>query len=163
MLTPLTVDVDAINDKVMSIWPGEERTYLSAHVPDDGDASVDLYPPEVLNTFSSGGLPPHSLSLKAGAPIILLRNMNAAKGRMNGTRLVVVRLTERIIQARILAGPFAGNDAIIPRIPMRPSDSNSVPAVFTRTQFPVRPAFALTIAFKSASSSRAPVTSVKFS
>ena len=36
-----------------------------------------------------GGLPPHSLDLKIGAPIMLLRNINPSAGLANGTRLVV--------------------------------------------------------------------------
>lgn len=130
---------------MLDVWPGEERTFHSADEPDEDADGADLFPPEVLNTFNSGCLPPHNLKLKPGVIIMLLRNMNPAKGLMNGTRLVVLRMTDRLIQARILSGPAAGTDAMIPRIPMRPSDSGQVPVVFTRTQFPLRPAFAMTI------------------
>jgi hypothetical protein len=146
ILTPLNKTVDEINEQVMRIWPGEERTFFSVDEFEDDEAEgAQMFPTEVLNSFNSGSIPPHRLTLKVGAPVMLLRNMCPAKGLMNGTRLVIVRLSARIIQVRILSGPCAGQDAIIPRIPMRPSDGNNVPVVFTRTQFPVRPAFAMTI------------------
>eukprot|EP00959_Pyramimonas_sp_CCMP1952_P026621 558469-Pyramimonas_sp.AAC.1 len=127
----------------MRIWPSEEREYLGADELGEHE-EAELYSTELLNSFNSGNLPPHRLTLKVGAPVMLVRNLCPAKGLMNGTRLVVVRLSPRTIQAKILSGPCAGQDAIIPRIPIQPSDGNNVPVGFTRTQFPVWPAFAMT-------------------
>lgn len=126
------------------MWPGAERTFLSADALDD-DEDAELYPPEVLNSFNEGNLPPHALTLKVGAPVMLLRNMSPEQGLMNGTRLIVSHLGGRVMRARIVSGPCAGNEVVIPRIPMKPSDSNECPVNFTRTQFPLRPAFAMTI------------------
>lgn len=47
-----------------------------------------MFPPEFLNTIKDGSLPPHSLKLKNGSPIILLRNINPKEGLCNGTRLI---------------------------------------------------------------------------
>lgn len=146
ILTSLNTNVDDLNEKIMRMWPcgpGEERTYLSADEADEEEQHQ--YTVELLNSFNSGAIPPHRLHLKVGAPMMLMRNMCPKRGLMNGTRLVILRLTSRLILARIITGPCAGQDAIIPRIPMRPSDGNNIPVVFTRTQFPVRPAFAMTI------------------
>lgn len=47
-----------------------------------------------------------------------------------------------VIEATIISGKNKGNDVLIPRIPMIPTD---LPFNFKRFQFPVRLAFAITI------------------
>ena len=47
-----------------------------------------------------------------------------------------------VIEATILNGKFKGEDVLLPRIPMVPTD---MPFEFKRLQFPVRLAFAMTI------------------
>ena len=47
-----------------------------------------------------------------------------------------------IIEATILNGKFKGENVLLPRIPMFPTD---MPFQFKRLQFPVRLAFAMTI------------------
>ncbi|CAL1264352.1 unnamed protein product, partial [Larinioides sclopetarius] len=47
-----------------------------------------------------------------------------------------------VVEATILTGPFKGEDVLIPRIPMIPTDT---PFQFKRLQFPIRLAFAITI------------------
>ena len=95
------------------------------------------------NTLSS--LPLHLLKLKVGADVILLRNLSPSTGLCNGTRLHVVRISQRVIECEILAGKHAGNMAFIPRIPLASSSTADLPFDFQRTQFPLRLAFAMTI------------------
>lgn len=71
----------------------------------------------------------------------MLRNINQPR-LCNGTRLAVKKLMNNVIEATILKGKFKGEDVLIPRIPMIPSD---LPFNFKRLQFPVRLAFAMTI------------------
>ncbi|XP_050056168.1 uncharacterized protein LOC126549825 [Aphis gossypii] len=52
------------------------------------------------------------------------------------------KLLNNVIEATILKGKYKGEDVLIPRIPMIPTD---VPFEFKRLQFPVRLAFAMTI------------------
>ncbi len=44
---------------------------------------------EFLNTITLVGMPPHRLAFKVGVFIILLRNLDAALGLCNGTRLII--------------------------------------------------------------------------
>ena len=111
---------------------------------DDVDAAT--YPVEWLNNQKPTGMPAHDLKLKVGMPIILLRNLNSALGLANGTRLTVTAFPTggRLIQARVLTGTAAGSEVLIPRIKLN-SDTTNMPVEFSRRQFPVRPAFAMTI------------------
>lgn len=122
---------------------GDERIYYSADSMEDEDEAA-VYPIEFLNSLQPSGAPSHELRLKVGAPIMLLRNMNAALGLANGTRLIVQSMLANVLQAEIVTGRHAGNSVLIPRITIEPSDER-MPFTFRRHQFPVRPAFAMTI------------------
>lgn len=132
--------VDEINHQILQRFQAETKEYRSFDTVLNDDESVH-YPPEFLNSLNPAGLPPHILNLKIGTPIILLRNLNAPK-LCNGTRLQIIKFANNILHTRILTGPASGENALIPRIPMIPSD---LPFQFKRLQFPVKPCFAITI------------------
>ena len=88
-------------------------------------------------------MPPHEIPLQEGCPIILLRNMTS--GLANGTRLIVKKLLPDLIDAEVFTGPSTGQRVFIPRLNITPSDAESWPFTLCRRQFPVRPAFAMTI------------------
>ncbi|KAF7284791.1 hypothetical protein GWI33_021550 [Rhynchophorus ferrugineus] len=71
----------------------------------------------------------------------MLRNINQPR-LCNGTRLAVKKIMNNVIEATIIKGKYKGEDVLIPRIPMIPTD---LPFDFKRLQFPVRLAFAMTI------------------
>jgi ATP-dependent DNA helicase PIF1 len=127
--------------------PGESVTYNAIDcIPDEDSADAGHYTPEFLNTLSPNGLPPFQLKLKVGQPIILLRNMNPAQGLCNGTRLTIKHLGRRLIGAEIMVGVNRGYHVLIPRIPLTNSDDDlAFPIKFRRTQFPIKPAYAITI------------------
>ena len=140
ILAPKNAAVDDINLKLLTKMPTPERQYKSVDtVTDQADATE--YPVEFLNSLELPGVPSHNLKLKVGAPIMLLRNLDAPK-LVNGTRLVVKKLMPHLIQATILCGISKGEDVLIPRIPIIPSD---LPFNFKRLQFPVRLCFAMSI------------------
>ena len=118
-------------------------SYSADKIVDQEDA--ENYASEYLNTINLSSLPPHLLKLKVGASVILLRNLSPSTGMCNGTRLRVVRISQRVIECEILAGKYAGNMVLIPRIPLASSSTADLPFDFQRTQFPIRLAFAMTI------------------
>jgi len=78
---------------------------------------------EFLNSLTTSGLPNHSIKLKVGSPIMLLRNLDQSEGLCNWTRLIVTRLTNHVIAAEIISGKNIGNKVYIPKISMSPSQS----------------------------------------
>ena len=144
VLAPRNAIVDAINDAVTELFPGEVTDCLSADDTVQGTAAL-VIPQEYLNTLCVPGFPPHRLRLKPGMPIMLLRNISPTEGLCNGTRLVVNRLLSgRLLEATIACGSAAGRRALIPRLALRPPD-DLFPFEWERRQFPVRPAFAMSI------------------
>jgi ATP-dependent DNA helicase PIF1 len=73
-------DVDVINRDILRQFPGDTQTFLSAdsikNNNGDGGQEVLMYPVEYLNSINCSGLPLHKLDLKAGCPVIVLRNLN---------------------------------------------------------------------------------------
>lgn len=138
ILAAKNVDVNGLNLKIQQLLPGDLVSYKSIDAVCDTNETVN-YPIEFLNSLDLPGMPPHHLQLKVGSPIILLRNLNPPR-LCNGTRLVIKKLMN--IEAIILNGNFQGENVLLPRIPMIPTD---VPIEFKRTQFTIRLAFAMTI------------------
>ena len=101
-------------------------------------------PTELLNTLKFSGIPNHELFLKVGVPVILLRNINQAEGLCNGTRLIVTKLGNRIVEAEVITGSNIGKRVLIHRITMSPSNSKW-PFTLLRRQFPLKVCFAMTI------------------
>ena len=71
ILIPLNDNVDKINEAIMAKFPGEGKTYLSADSVADEDMS-NTYPTDFLNSVTLSGMPPHAMTLKVGAPVMLL-------------------------------------------------------------------------------------------
>ncbi|XP_029341343.1 ATP-dependent DNA helicase PIF1-like [Acyrthosiphon pisum] len=140
ILAPTNNKVDDINKDILNSLPGESKIYKSIDSVCNPEDSIH-YPMEFLNSSTIPGLPPHILTLKIGAPIMILRNINPPK-LCNGTRLSVKSLKNNVIEATILTGCGKGEVVYIPRIPIKPSD---VPFGFERLQFPVKLAFTFTI------------------
>ena len=104
-----------------------------------------LYQQEFLNSISSGGLPPHILRLKKGAPIMLLHNTDPKAGLCNGIRLICRGCFNNVIDTEILTRQYVGTRIFLPRIPLKTTENVHLPFVMIRRQFPVRLSFVVTI------------------
>ncbi|XP_050053940.1 uncharacterized protein LOC126549283 [Aphis gossypii] len=115
ILSPKNVDVDDFNLKIQQFLPGNLVSYKSIDIVCDASEAAN-FPTEILNSLDLPGIPLHNLQLNVGFPIILLPS--------------------------ILNGKFRGENILIPRIPIIPTD---VPIQFKRYQFPIILAFAMII------------------
>jgi len=79
-----------------------------------------------------------------GVSILLLCNLNQSIGLCNGTRLIVKRLGQHVIEAEITTGNNVDKRVFVPRIIISPFRTNW-PFVLHRRQFLVQVAFAITI------------------
>lgn len=148
ILAPKNSNVSQIHHYILSKISGETVIYKSVDCVMDQEHCT-TYPVEFLNSIELPGVPSHKLELKIGVPIILMPNLNAPK-LCNGTRLPVTHLSRNIICATILTGSAKGENVIIPRIPLIPTDLPfqfkrlQLPQ-FKRLQFPVKLAFSITV------------------
>ena len=127
---------------------GEEKTYLSCDTVCKAttlNGETDrLYSTEFLNSLPFPGIPNHELKLKVGLPVMLLRNINQSAGLCNGTRMTIIQLGRRFIEAQIITGTHVGEKVYIPRIIMSPTESE-LPFILKRRQYPISVCFAMTI------------------
>ncbi|XP_045793087.1 uncharacterized protein LOC123888169 [Trifolium pratense] len=148
ILAPTLEVVEDVNDYVLSLIPGEEKTYFSCDTPcksdEDYEVQSDWFTSEFLNDIKCSGIPNHRLTLKVGVPIMLLRNIDQAGGLCNGTRLQVRDLGKNIIKATFINGKHAGETVFLPRMDLIPTDSG-LPFKFGRRQFPISLCFAMSI------------------
>ncbi|XP_074282720.1 uncharacterized protein LOC141607260 [Silene latifolia] len=147
ILAPKNELVDEINGSILRLIPCDEVIAKSAdriYPLINGRNMENLYPTEFLNSLWFQGLPNHEIHLKVGCPIILMRNINQAAGMCNVTRLIVVRIRSRTLEAKVIMGTNVGILVAIPRIEMTPTETKW-PFTIKRRQFPIRVCFAMTI------------------
>ncbi|XP_072392303.1 uncharacterized protein [Diabrotica undecimpunctata] len=120
ILAAQNADVNNLNLKIQQLLPGNLVSYKSIDTVCDASEAVN-FPTEFSNLLDLPYMPPHNLQLKAGSPIILLHNLNPPR-LCNGTRLVIRKLMKNVIEASILNGKFKGENILIPRIPIIPTD-----------------------------------------
>jgi ATP-dependent exoDNAse (exonuclease V) alpha subunit len=137
-------DVDDLNHHILHRFPGQEHIFHSADSIANNENGELLYPPEYLNSINCSGLPLAHLALKVGAPVMVLRNLNMAGGVCNGTRGVLTRIRNRVLEVRLITGEHAGEKIFIPRIRLQPIQGQ-LPFALCRLQFPVRLCFSMTI------------------
>ena len=139
IICPTNADVNDINKVMLDKLPGDEQKFYSIDQVNDQDARA---PMEIVNKLNPQGMPLHEISLKIGAVIMLLRNLNPAEGHCNGTRYVITNMAKYVIEAVIPEGLHKGKVLYIPRIYNTPP-KNFTPNM-TRIQFPIKLAFAIT-------------------
>ncbi len=149
ILSTLNQQVNLLNQTILERFSGDAHTFFSADfIPlseqtGQDDAMLN-YPVEYLNQINCSSLPLAKLELKIGCPVMILKNLDPSHGICNGSRGILTRLSNRVLEIRLLTGQHAGEVVFVPRIANQPSlDEN--PFKFTRKQFPVRLCFSMTI------------------
>ena len=123
-----------------------EKTYSAIDSPVTSDNNEEMNQtllPEFLNSLNPQSLPQFKLRLRQYAILMLTRNFNISEGLCNGTRLLILDLRNNFLKCRILTGDKSGNITFIHRITLYPD--NDYPFTFSRRQFPIKLAFAMTI------------------
>ncbi|XP_012836603.1 PREDICTED: uncharacterized protein LOC105957220 [Erythranthe guttata] len=62
------------------------------------------------------------LTLKKGVPVLLIRNIDQARGLRNVTRLNVINMGKHLLSCKILTGKHVGDMVFIPRMTLIPSN-----------------------------------------
>ena len=103
ILASTNKEVSMINNIVIDLMPGDRVLLRSA---DELGHSEDLQRSniEFLNSLSPTGFPPHCLQLKAGMPVMLLRNLNPREGLCNGTKMIFEKsIDNKVLQCKLIA------------------------------------------------------------
>jgi ATP-dependent DNA helicase PIF1 len=139
-------EVDDLNLKLLNDFPGEIKEFYSADTVVDGtdDGDLNMYPTEYLNSINMSGLPLATLKLKIGVPVMVMRNLAPLDGVCNGTRGIVTKMMNRVVEIRLISGSCAGNLFLVPRIKMETTKMD-IPFIICRLQLPLRLAFAMSI------------------
>jgi len=150
ILAPTNDIVDSLNNCILSMIPGEKKTYLSVDNPSTQDENINshdkILTPEFLNTVKSSGLPNHELNLKVGVPNMLLRNIDQPKGLCNGTRLIITQMRNFVLEAKIISANNIGQKVYISRLTLSLSPFDTkLSFTFQRKQFPIVVSFVMTI------------------
>ena len=146
ILTPRNDEARRINEVVLNDLDASTE-FISVsldRIKDPEGEDSASFPEEFLHTLQPSGFPPHKLRLRAGAVVILLRNLDKGRGLCNGVRMLVLKTGPKILDVRVISGPAAGSRVFLPRIPFL-SKEGEMPFLLRRRQFPVTLAWAMTI------------------
>ncbi|GJS03997.1 ATP-dependent DNA helicase RRM3-like protein [Tanacetum coccineum] len=107
ILAPTHEMVDMINECMMGLIPGEETLYESSYsvslADDDTNFDESIYTTDFLSGITMSGLPKHAIKLKIGTPVMLMKNIDQKAGLCNGTRLQLLRMGIKVIEAKIIS------------------------------------------------------------
>jgi hypothetical protein len=122
ILSPMNKDVNALNKIVLDRFPGPTQTFYSADfIPPseqigEGDPMLN-YPVELLNDINGSTLPLAKLKVKAGCPVMILKNLDQSCGVCNGRRGILTRYSNRVLEVKLNTGQYAEETVFIPRVP----------------------------------------------
>ena len=142
VICTLNNNVEEINGIVLQALDGEiQNLYSFDSVVEEDGAGIDV-DESLLHQAQGKGIPEHVLRLKVGSVCMVTRNLNFDLGLVNGTKVIIVAITHRLITCR-----RTGSDELfgIPRITFKfPIFPNS-PIEMYRRQFPLQLCYAITI------------------
>jgi hypothetical protein len=145
MILAFTLDQCAIvNDAALSRFPGVP-SYSIATDDLSECKSPDEYPPEYVQSLNIHGVPPSQLTLQINARYMIVRNANPP-AICNGILAQLIGCSRYICKIKLLTGPGKNQMVYLPRFSTRvTSESSGLPFAFTRRQFPIIPAYCVTV------------------
>jgi ATP-dependent DNA helicase PIF1 len=145
MILAFTLDQCAIiNDTVFARF-AEAPSYAAASDDLSECKSPDEYPAEYVASLNIPGVPPSMLTLQRNARYMIVRNANPP-AICNGILAKLISWTRYMCRMRLLSGPGKGQVVYLPRFSVRvPSESSGLPFTFTRRQFPIIPAYSVSV------------------
>lgn len=146
MILALTLETcDVINRMCFAKLPGDLVECPAADVFVDCN-DRDAYPPDYIASLSFKGAPPWMLQLKVGAKYMCIRNLDARRSIINGTMLRLMHIGRRFLQMQVLTGKSEGSIELFmkARFTVTP-DASGLPFVVLRTQYPIIPAYCLSV------------------
>ncbi|KAG5589970.1 hypothetical protein H5410_040484 [Solanum commersonii] len=100
-----TLDMVESNQYMITLNHNPEKSYLRSDKICRSDhtysALEHVHTPEFFNNIKCSGVPNHSITLKVGVPVMFLRNIDQSAGLCNGTRLIVTKLGNQVIEAKV--------------------------------------------------------------
>ncbi|KAL4350204.1 uncharacterized protein LOC127742875 [Arachis duranensis] len=119
ILAPTINAIDKVNDYMTTMNNNECKTYVSSNkcLPNKGSNEIKgIHTSGFLVTIKYSGVPNHELKLKVGCPVMLIRNIDHSSGIFNGTRLIMTRLRDKVIKAKLLNSNKYFDKIFIPRM-----------------------------------------------
>jgi hypothetical protein len=146
IISAVNADVDRINALIAARMPADRpsHTYLSTNIAGEHDIHNPenaVFSAENMQNIVNPSLPHHSLTLKVGTPVMCMQNIDVPNGLANGAMMVVTRVDSDIVWCLV------NNRHGIVELPIIPTAfdfDNNNGFTFTRTQLPLRIAFAVT-------------------
>jgi hypothetical protein len=133
-----------VNDAVFERIPGD-ITYSCAADDLSECTQPDYYPSEYVASLQIQGCPPAVLPLKLNARYMIMRNLNPPDV-CNGITAKLIRFTKFNCSLQLLSGCGAGSIICLPRCIFDvASDASGLPFNFKRRQFPMTPAYCLSV------------------
>ena len=98
--------------------------------------------PNHLNSINIAGIPLHKLTLENNALIMITTNLNFSEGVVKSPKAKFLHISQRVLQLKLLDG--SESIVLLPRISFK-GRVGKYGVQFTRMQFSVRLAYAITI------------------
>ena len=80
------------------------------------------YPVEYLQKFNCSGIPLSKLESKIECSVMIPKNLDPSHGVCNGSRGIVTKYQNRVLEVRLLTGHHAGETVFIPRVTNQPNE-----------------------------------------
>lgn len=144
ILAIANIDVTRLNNLTLKMIRREWQLFKSV------DKAVNLvdretFPLEFFYQIYEPLLLPYILRLKVGMLVMLLRNLDPPR-LCNGSRIQLRFISQKVLEGVIIERKYERQKALLSRILLQSKDNNErSPVLFTRRQFLIRLAFAMTI------------------